>query len=535
MSFKNIRFQLVCFVAALGVVASVALSYHRLSRYDLLIINARIVDGTGNPWFRGDIAVDRGRIVKIGSISEAGAARTIDAKGQVVGPGFIDVHTHVEDIRRSPSAENFVRMGVTTVVTGNCGSSAIDVSRFYEENERSRPAVNVATLIGHNSVRSAVMHSDNRDPTPEELELMKRLVEQGMKDGALGLSTGLIYIPGAYAKTDEIISLARVAARYGGIYATHMRDEGPKIAEGIEEAIRVGEDASIPVEISHFKVTSKKLWDKSLRAIELVKQARERGLSVTVDQYAYTASSTSLDVILPEWVREGGREAALQRLEDKDVRDRAIRAMKTNLAESGFEDYSYAVVASYMPDASFNGKSIVEITRQVHDKSTLDSQIEQILDMYKEGGASMVYHKMSENDVQEIMRQPFTSIASDSGVRRSSEDIPHPRGYGNNVRVLGRYVRELGLIPLEDAVRKMTSLPAQVFRLRDRGLVRVGMAADLVIFDEKTVADLATFEQPRQYPVGISHVIVNGKVVWTDGVMSAERPGEVLRRTGPDG
>jgi N-acyl-D-amino-acid deacylase len=374
------------------------------------------------------------------------------------------------------------------------------------------------------------MGSENRDPTPEELQLMKNLVEEGMRDGALGFSTGLIYIPGVYAKTDEIISLARIASRYGGIYATHMRDEGPRIAESIGEAVQVSEEAYIPVEISHFKVTSKKLLGEGSRAIELVNKARARGLSVTLDQYAYTASSTSLDVLLPGWVRQGGREEAMRRLADPDTRMRAISEMKKSLTESGFEDYSYAVVASYKPNTSLNGKPIVEITKQLRGSSSLDFQIEQILDMYNEGGASMIYHKMSEDDIREIMRQPFTLVASDSSVRTSGEDVPHPRGYGNNARVLRHYVRELGLITLEDAIRKMTSLPAQVFGLSDRGLIREGMAADFVIFDEKMVADSATFERPHQYPVGISHVVVNGQVVFADGVMSAERPGRMLRR-----
>lgn len=530
MRLIGTRFRFFCLVALIVAVVAVVGLYHRISRYDLLITNARIVDGTGGAAFNGDIAVKGNRIVRIGAISPGSATRIIDAAGHVVAPGFIDVHTHVEEISKSPAAENFIRMGVTTVVTGNCGSSAIDVSGFYVINERSRPAVNVTTLIGLNSVRAFVMDSANRDATPDELQLMKTIVEQGMKDGALGLSTGLIYIPGTYAKTDEIISLARVATRYGGIYATHMRDEGIRIEEGIEEAIRVGDEAHIPVEISHFKVTSKKLWNESSRALKLIEEARTRGLSVTVDQYAYTASSTSIDVLLPKWVREEGREGAMRRLADKNTRAGVVREMKKDLHENGFEDYSYAVVASYKPNPSFNGKSVVEITKHVRPKSTLDDQIEQIFGMYGEGGAAMIYHNMSENDVQEIMREPFTLIASDSRVHTPGEDIPHPRGYGNNPRVLGRYVRELGLITLEDAVRKMTSLPAQVFGLRDRGLVREGMAADLVIFDENRIGDTASFAQPRLNPVGISHVIVNGKLVFADGVLSAERPGEMLRR-----
>ncbi len=528
-------------LALIAAVAAATSLYVRASKYDILITDAQIIDGSGSPRFRGDIGLKDGRIVRIGSIPTSSAHQVLDAGGRVVAPGFIDVHTHVEEIQQSPAAENFIRMGVTTVVTGNCGNSVISLSRFFGDvrrrplfgGDQPRPlAVNVATLIGHNSIRSLAVGSDNREPTPEELQVMEELVEQGMKQGALGLSTGLIYLPGTYAKTDEIIHLARVAARHGGIYATHMRDEGPGVMEGIREALTVAEAARIPVEISHFKITSKKLWGESSRALRMVKEARESGLSITVDQYAYTASSTSLDVLLPEWVREGGRVGGAKRLEDPATRARLIGEMKQSLALSGFDDYSYAVVASYGPSPSFNGRSIVEITKQVRGASSLDEQIEQLLSMYKEGGASMVYHKMSEEDIQNILREPFTLIASDSGVRAAGEDAPHPRGYGNNARVLGHYARDLGLITLEDAVRKMTSLPAQIFGFRGRGLVREGMTADLVIFDEKTVADRATFEQPHQYPVGIDYVIVNGKLVLADNVLTAERPGEMLRREG---
>lgn len=498
--------------------------------YDLLIVRGRIIDGTGNPWRRADVAIKDGRIARIGRIDMREARRTIDAEGKIVAPGFIDVHAHVENIYNQPDAENFIRMGVTSLVTGNCGSSTVEVGKFLDRIKEQPLAVNLATLIAHGSVRAKVMGDEDRAPTPEELRQMEALVEQGMKEGALGLSTGLIYVPGTYAKTEEIIALARVAARHGGIYATHMRNEGNGIFEAISESIRVGEEAGIPVEISHFKISSRKLWGKSTETIALVEQARARGLQVTVDQYAYTASSTSLDVLLPDWVRAGGREAAKTRLADAVTRERVRAEMKDGLKKRGFKDYSYAVVANYEPDKSFNGLSIVEITRRTRGTSKLDAQIEKIIEMFMAGGASMVYHGMSEEDVQRIMRQPWTMIAADAGVRRFGEGVPHPRGYGNNARVLGRYVRELGIITLEDAVRKMTSLPAQTFRLRDRGLLLEGYAADVVIFDERTVADRATFDQPHQYPVGISYVIVNGQVVLSDGQMTGARPGAALRR-----
>ncbi len=499
--------------------------------FDLRITNARIVDGSGNPWFRADVGIRDGRILRIGKLDPAEAHQTIDARGQTLAPGFIDVHTHVESIYSLPAAENFVRMGVTTLVTGNCGGSVTDVAQFLGRIKEQPLTVNLATLIAHGSVRRTAMGLDDRAPTPDEMKKMEALVEQGMKDGAVGLSTGLIYVPGTYAKTDEIINLARVAARYRGIYATHMRNEGNEVAGAIRETIQIGEQAGLPVEISHFKISSRKMWGQTPMTIGLVREARAGGLMVTVDQYAYTASSTSLDSRMPSWLRAGGFEAGKKRLADQATRERVSKEMKENLKRNGFKDYSYAVVANYRPDQSFNGKSIAEITKQVRGKKDVANQIEQILTMYEAGGASMVYHGMNEDDVQRIMREPFTMIASDSGVREEDESVPHPRGYGNNARVLGRYVRELGLISLEDAVRKMTSLPAQTFGFRDRGMVREGFAADLVIFDEKTIADRATYEEPHQFPSGISYVIVNGEVVLGD-TMTDRRPGLALRGPG---
>lgn len=500
--------------------------------YDLLITNARIVDGSGNPWFRADVAVRDGRIAEIGHIAPDSARKVIDAHGQILAPGFIDVHTHVESIYSLPAAENFIRMGVTSLVTGNCGTSTTDVGEFLGRMKEKPLAVNLATLIAHGSVRRKVMGLGDRPPTPDELKQMEAVVEQGMKDGAVGLSTGLIYVPGTYAKTDEIVALARVAARYGGLYATHMRNEGDRVADAIRESIQIGELAGLPVEISHFKISNKKLWGQSPMTLGLVRDARARGLVVTVDQYAYTASSTSLDSRLPSWLRAGGLDEAKKRLADKATREKAINDTKESLKRSGFKDYSFAVVASYDPDKSFNGKSIAEITKQVRHKTDITSQIEQMLEMYEAGGAGMIYHGMDEGDVKRIMQEPFTMIASDSGVRQVDESVPHPRGYGNNARVLGRYVRELKLITLEDAIRKMTSLPAQTFGFRDRGLIREGYAADFVIFDENTIADRATFVNPHQYPSGISYVIVNGETVLANGQMTEARPGIALRGRG---
>jgi len=494
-------------------------------RYDVLITNARIVDGTGNPWFWGSVAIRDGKIAGVGRVSGT-ADQTIDAKGQIVAPGFIDVHGHTEDIFSNPTAENFVRMGVTSIITGNCGGSAEDIGKFLGQFGEKPLAVNLAALIGHNTVRREVVGLDNRAPTAEEQTKMNALVDKAMKDGAVGLSTGLIYVPGTFAKTEEVVELAKVASQYGGTYASHIRNEGNEVVEAIKEAINIGEQAKMPVEISHFKISSKALWGQTATTVGLVEDARRRGLAVTVDQYAYTASSTSLDARLPTWAIAGGREEGKKRLADPATKAKIVTEMKEWLKKAKFKDFEFANVASYRANPAFNGKNIAQITHEVRGKKKLDEQLEQIFDMYANGGAQMVYHQMDEHDVQAIMKQPFTMIASDAGVRNFGAGMPHPRGYGNNARVLGKYVRELKIISLEDAIRKMTSLPAQTFNLRDRGQIREGFAADIVIFDERTVGDKATYENPHQYAEGFSHVIVNGKLVFDGtkltGIMSGK-------------
>ena len=501
-------------------------------QYDLVITNARIVDGTGNPWFRGSIAIKNGRIARVGFFDTSKSKATIDAKNQIVAPGFIDVHTHVEDIYDSPTAENFIRMGVTSLITGNCGGSELDINEFLGRMKQKPLAVNLGTLVGHNTVRAKAMGLDDRVPTAEEQTKMDALVEQAMKDGAVGLSTGLEYLPGMFAKTDEIVELAKVAAKYGGVYATHMRNEGIGVKKSIAESLTIGEQANIPVEISHFKISDKTLWGHSDETLGMVRAARAKGMTVTVDQYAYPASSTSLDVRLPNWAVAGGRNEGRKRIADPATREKIVSEMKQNLKDKGFKDYSFAYVASYKPNPEFNGKNIAEITQIARNSKKVDDQIDQILEMYDKGGAGMVYRTMSEDDVRNIMHEPFTMIASDSSVREFNVGMPHPRGYGDNARVLGEYVRNQHLISLEDAVRKMTSLPAQTFSLRDRGQVREGFVADLVIFDDATVSDKATFDQPHQYAVGFSSVIVNGQIVFDGQKLTGALPGQPLRGNG---
>ncbi|HQR35391.1 MAG TPA: D-aminoacylase [Blastocatellia bacterium] len=519
---------------------AVAVFFHRTgissqADFDLIVANGRIVDGTGNPWFLADVAIKGGRIVEIGKLDPKRAARVIDAKGLIVAPGFIDVHTHIEGgIERFPAAENFLRMGVTSVVTGNCGSSELNLGEWFSRLEKQGISINVATLVGHNTVRHAGMNGDfDRAPTTEELQKMRALVSQAMRDGAVGFSTGLEYVPGTYAKSDEIVALAKASAELGGLYATHMRNEDAAVEDAIKESLLVGEQAGCPVEISHFKISSKARWGASAITIKMVEDARARGQQVTVDQYLYPASSTGIGILFPSWVFDGGEAKTKERLSDNATRQRIRREMIAKAEVGGFKDFAFAYVASHQADPSINGKNIAEITKLKKQKTDAEAQAEQAIEILQAGGAQMVLQKMSDADVDQIFRQPFTMIASDSGIHNfESPSIPHPRGYGNNARTLGLYVREKKLVGVEEAIRKMTSLPAGTFHLWDRGLLRPGMAADVVIFDEKTVADRATFQQPKQYPAGFSFVIVNGQIVIEHDKHTGAKSGQILRGRG---
>ena len=496
--------------------------------YDVLIVGGSVVDGSGSPPIRNDVAIKSGRIVRIGRFPAATAGEVIDAAGLVVAPGFIDVHTHADDIADTPRAENFVRMGVTTVVAGNCGGSALDIADALTRIRRTGVAVNYATLIGHNTVRRAVMGTANRDATVAELAKMKSIVWRAMADGAVGFSTGLQYVPGTYAKGPEILELARVAGTAGGVYASHMRNEGTELEAAIEETIRVGEIAMCRVQISHLKVDSPSRWGASARALALIDAARARGVDVQADQYAYTAASSTLGIRFPSWALEGGQERIVQRLNDPETWARIKTDMRGLLAERGLPDLSFAVVASYGSDPSLNGLSIKQVARKLRGADSVDDQFESARTMMLNGGASMVYHLMSDEDVDRIMRHPQVGIASDSSVLLFGEGMPHPRGYGNNARVLGDYVRTRHLIPIQEAVRKMTSLPAQHFRFEGRGLVKTGYAADLTIFNPSTVGDRATFEKPHAYATGIPYVLVNGVVVIRKGEHTGALPGQVI-------
>ena len=500
--------------------------------FDMIITRGRIVDGTGNPWFEADLAIKDGRIAGLGRIAADRAARRIDASGLIVAPGFIDVHTHIENgIEARPTADNFLHMGVTSVITGNCGGSALPLGEWFSKLEKIGVSINIGSLIGHNTVRRAGMKGDfDRPPTPEELQHMRALIDEAMRDGAVGLSTGLEYVPGVYARTDEIVELAKVAAGYGGFYATHMRNEDETIEQSIGESLQVGAAAKCPVEISHFKVSSKKRWGASSITTSLVEAARAGGQQVTVDQYVYTAGSTGIGILFPSWIFEGGPNKTKERLETGSTRERVKREMIEKAARGGFKDFSFAYVASYKANPAFNGKTISEISRMTRQKAGVDEEAEQAIEMLLAGGAQMVLHKMSDEDVARIFRAPFTMVASDSGVLDPDDSsIPHPRGFGNNARVLGFYVREKRMVSLEEAVRKMTSLPAQTVGLWDRGLLRPGLAADIVIFNDKTISDRSSYEQPKQYANGVDYVLVNGHLVIEKGRHNGAKPGRILR------
>jgi len=503
--------------------------------YDLIVRHGRIIDGTGNPAFFADVAVKDGRIVSLGRINGE-AKNEVDATGMVVAPGFIDVHTHADEVAEMPRAENFVRMGVTTIVAGNCGGSTLEVAKLFEAVERTNVAVNVATLVGHNTVREKAMGGDfDRPPTPEELAKMKALVKQAMEEGAVGLSTGLIYHPGVFAKTEEIVELAKVAAAYDGIYTSHMRHEDNRLYEALDEVFRVAREAHIRAEVSHIKLSGPSAWGQAERVLAQIEKARAEGLDITQDQYAYTASSTGISQLVPDWVREGGNKEFRERLADPEKKARVVAEMKESLKSKGRKDFAYTVVASCKSDHSLDGLNIVEAAKAKRGSDSLDDQIEMILEIQKNGGASGVFHGMSEEDLKVFMRHPNTMVACDSGLRKLGEGVPHPRGYGDNARVLARYVRELKVLRLEDAVRKMTSLPASTFGFKGRGELREGNWADIVLFDPETVQDTATYNDPHHYPKGIPYVFVNGIAVIQNGEHTGAKAGKALRHAAAAG
>ncbi|MBT9175899.1 MAG: D-aminoacylase [Firmicutes bacterium] len=508
---------------------------------DVLIKNARLVDGTGAPWFCGNIAVLGERIAALGQVDEP-ARRVIDAAGRVVAPGFIDAHSHSDDaLFKNPQAESKVRQGVTTEVIGQCGSSAAprtpspdhtepfaSFAEYLDLLEARGIGVNVVPLVGHGNIRAVVMGFADRAATAEELEQMCRLTGAALQAGAHGLTTGLIYPPSSYGSHAEIIALAKVVASYGGLYASHMRNEREGLLASVAETIDVGRQAKLPVHISHHKVCGEQNFGLVKESLALVDAMRQTGVDVTLDQYPYTATSTGLKVVVPQWAHAGGTTAMGERVVDPSTRARIVGEIL-----AGREQWDSILVSSCHKEQNkqFEGRTLAEISRLV-GKEPIEACLDLLLDENFDVG--MVRFAMCEADVEYVLQHPLVMIGSDATLRATygplSTGKPHPRAYGTFPRVLGTYVRERGVLRLEEAVRKMTSFPAQRFQLYDRGLLRPGAYADLVMFDPETVADLATYSEPHVYPRGIDMVLVNGAVVVENGAHSGTLPGKVLRR-----
>jgi N-acyl-D-amino-acid deacylase len=497
--------------------------------YDVIIRNASILDGSGGPEQLGAVAVKEGKIAAVGAVTGS-AEQEVDAGGLSLAPGFVDVHTHSEDICQIPAAENFLRMGVTTIITGNCGAGRTDVGKFFREMEGAKLSLNVATLIGHGDVRREAMGGVSmRAPTEPQLARMKELIHAGMKAGAVGLSTGLIYVPGSFAKTPELIACARAAGEHGGIYVSHMRYETVRIPQAIEELVTIAREAKVKAQVSHIKLSGPSAWGQATQILESLDKARAEGLDIAHDQYAYTASSTGLRQLIPDKALEGTRSEINARLEDPKQKPEIIAEMKAMLERQGRVDFRHAVIARYSHDSSLNGISVPAAAKLKRGTDSFDDQVELVLDIERHGGASAIFHGMSDADVSVFMKHPLTMIASDGGPRRLGADVPHPRSYGNNARVLGRYVRDEKLISLPEAIRRMTSLPAERFQLGKRGRIMVGHAADMVLFDLSKVKDPSTFGDPHHYSEGFHYVWVAGRAVIEKERLTAARPGGPLR------
>ncbi|MDX2150685.1 MAG: D-aminoacylase [Bryobacteraceae bacterium] len=492
--------------------------------YDVVIERARIVDGAGNPWFTSDIGVRGDTIAAIGDLSKATAKSRLDARGLVAAPGFIDIHSHGgRGIFAHPAAENLIRQGVTTILEGNDGSSPLPVGAYLDKLGATKFGVNFGLFVGHGSLRREAVGLDNRKATDEELAKMRALAAEAMRQGAFGLSTGLFYVPGNYAPTEEVIAIAKVVGELGGMHISHMRDEAAGSLESVRETIRIGEEGGLPTQVSHHKIIGKDNWGLSKETLRLVAEARARGVDVTVDQYAYTASSTGTGALFPQWSMAGGPKAFAERLQAPEQRAK-IKAAITDaiLVGRGGGDPKNVVLASCGFDRSLAGKSLGDLA------TGADAVAEKAIEIQLKGGCSAVYHAIREDDIERILAFPYTMVASDGGIPAFGVDVPHPRNYGAFARVLGRYVRERKVLSLEEAVRRMAGFPAQRLKLYDRGLLRPGMKADIVVFDAATIADRADFTSPHQYAVGVKHVLVNGRAALLDGAMTGEMGGRVL-------
>jgi len=536
------------------------------ARFDVIIVHGRIVDGTGAPWFRGDIGIVGDKIAALGTLGGATAATTIDATNLVVAPGFIDLLGQSEfNVLVDGRAASKILQGITTEVTGEGTSIAPVNDRIIQERsdnakqfgvaqdwrtlgdyfkrieERSKTAINVATFVGAGGIRNYVIGKDNRPATAAELEQMKQLVAQAMEQGALGVSTSLQYVPDRFASTDEIVELAKVASRYGGVYFSHQRSESARIFESLDEVFAIAERATIPAEVWHLKTAYKANFGRMPEVLQRIEGARARGLDVTANQYPYTRASNGLDSCLPLWAREGGFEKTAARLNDPATRERVKKDMNDANATT-WENQWYGanggdgvMVSSVLNPAlrKYEGKTLTQIGKEM-GKDPRDAVIDLVL--ADKGESSVVIAIMDEDDVRTALKHPLVGVGTDSGAQaedgKLSESKSHPRAWGSFPRILGRYVRDEKILTLEEAIRKMTSKAAARVHLNDRGVLRPGLAADITIFDPATIHDVATFDDPTHYSVGVKHVFVNGRRIVADGAITAERPGRPLRGPG---
>ncbi len=500
------------------------------NRFDVLVTGARIVDGSGTPWYFADIGIRGDTIAAVGVLDGATALLRIDARGLVAAPGFIDIHSHGRrGIFLVPTAENYLREGVTTIVEGPDGSSALPLAPFFERLKQTPISVNFASFVGQGTIRQQVMGLANRNATSDEIGRMKALAAQAMHDGAFGLSTGLFYVPGNFTPTEEVIEIAKVVGRLGGIHISHMREEAGHVLDSVRETIRIGEEGGLPTQITHHKIIGQPNWGKSVESLKLVEEARARGVDVTIDQYPYAASSTGISALFPQWALEGGQKAVLERLHSPTERARIKATIIEKLKlDRGAGDPKNVSLVNCGFDPHLAGKNLAEITRARGAEPTFDAAADTAIDLVSRGGCSAIYHAISQEDVVRILRSPYTMFASDGEIPVFGQASPHPRSYGTFARVLGVYVREEHVLTLEDAVRRMSGYPAARLKLWDRGLLRPGMKADVVIFDAARIADRSEYDKPHQYSVGVHDVIVNGKPVLREGHVTAERPGRVL-------
>jgi N-acyl-D-amino-acid deacylase len=502
--------------------------------FDVIISGGSVIDGTGAARYRADVALKGDRIALISRtpIAANRASRTIAASNRIVAPGFIDMHAHIDPLLQLLGAETAVRQGVTFALGGPDGSSELPLKPYMDTLTARGIGINVGYLIGHNTVKRSVMGTVSRAPTAAEMQRMKTLIAQGMRDGAFGISTGLRYLPGNFSKIDEVIALSRVAADSGGIYTSHLREEGLGLIEGVAEAITIARDARIPVVLTHHKAVGAKMWGRSTQTLAMVDSARRAGLDVMVDVYPYTATSTSLNVLIPTWAFDGGDTSFVRRTKDPVLRDSIRRGViELLLTDRGGGDIARVQFSNNRWQPSLNGRTLADWARERGLAPTVENGADLVIEGVLKGGASMIYHVLDEADVQRIMQHPQAMIGSDGRLARYGDNSsPHPRAYGTFPRVLGRYTRELKIFPLETAIFKMTGMSAARLGLRERGTLKAGNFADVVVFDPETIADRSTFEQPHQYSVGIDYVFVNGVAAVDAGRFTDSRAGRVLTR-----